>query len=222
MAAQRQAARGRWENTEGPPEPMSSRGPQAWPLVPVLSPPGIRRLCCWFPKLLAFGTASLSPPPADSFQELRPRCHWALSRCRQSACKAFRASHCLSDRAEDTELFQRGSHCYWQAGSPGRGCPPPGQAWGEDAGHGALGWLLAGVGRARTERVFTPPPNSCQRLTSGNPCGPGPVLGTVGAQRQEVMAPAFQELLSCRLQQDISHRKTEHKGVYQPGIFQLQ
>lgn len=105
MAAQRQAARGRWENTEGPPEPMSSRGPQAWPPVPVLSPPGIRLLWCWFPKLLAFGTASLSPPPADSFQELRPRRHWPLSRCRQSACKAFRASHCLSD----TELRTQSS-----------------------------------------------------------------------------------------------------------------
>lgn len=91
--------------------------------------------------------------------------------------------------------------------------PTASQAWGEGAGLRALGWLLAGVGRARTERVFTPPPDSCQTLISGNPCGPGPVLGTVGAQRQEVMDPAFQELLSYRLQQDITYRKTAQERM---------
>lgn len=87
----------------------------------------------------------------------------------------------------------------WQAGSSGQGCLLLVRTWGGSGGFRALGWLLAGVETAGTVRVFTPHPGSSQTLISEHLCGPGPVLGAVRAQRQEVLTPAFQELPSHRL-----------------------
>lgn len=135
---------------------MSCRDPQAWPPVPVQA-----SLCCWFPKLLAFDTASLSPLPGAKSQaslaplQMQPKCLPGFLSLTLS----------FTHRAGDTGLLQWGNHSFlapadsgdtgwvWQAGSPGWGCPLPGQAWGEEGGLRALGWPLAGVGRARTARV---------------------------------------------------------------------
>lgn len=86
-----------------------------------------------------------------------------------------------------------------QAGSSGQCCPLLVQAWGESEGFKALGWLLAGMGTAQAVGMFTSHPESSQTRISEHLCGRGPVLGAMGAQRQGVLAPGFQELPSCRL-----------------------
>ena len=213
MTAQRQASRSRWENTEGLPEPPEQQGPpapascsgssSAWHQA---SP------CCWFPKLLIFGTVPLSPPPADGFQKQRPRHHWLPSRC-WPKCLEVSLSLTLSFRCipGDAELLLSGQSpssgpCspgttgwVWRAGRSGQGCLLLVHTWGESGGFRALGWLLAGVETAGTVRVFTPHPGGSQTLISEHLCRPGPVFGAVRAQRQEVLAPACQELPSHRL-----------------------
>lgn len=233
MIVQKQALRSRWENLRVFVSPLSSRGPRAWPLSLVSSlaqhqaslPVAGLQSCVWHSPSVS--TPSRQLPEAKAQTPLAPL--QMLAKVPGSFSEphiVFQmypwGGRALAIRAITAFcLLLTGNHGLGVAGrKAGQGCPLLVQTWGKSGGFRALGWLLAGVGTARTVRAFIPHAvlkHSSLSLSVG--LALCLVLWEHKGQRPWPLPP--RSLHPVGSSRTLATRKPEHQGVNQSGSFQL-